>query len=259
MPTPHLVVTRPAPQAQAVVTALREMGFEAQALPLIDIQPATDVALVHDAWRSLSRHEWVFFVSPNAVSQFFAAAPTGVAPTLPFNLQVGALGPGTAQALADLGVPPSRVTQPPLNADQIDSEALWGQLAHQPWGGQRVLIIRGDGGRDWLADQLKRQGAQVEFVQAYRRSLPQWTPPQQALLHQVLSQPANHLWLFSSSQSIQHLLELCPDSTAVWPQSNALATHPRIAERARAAGFGRVLQAPPDLHSLSTCIQSSPW
>ena len=235
------------------------MGFEAQALPLIDIQPASDIALVHETWRALSRYDWVFFVSPNAVSQFFAAVPTGMAPTLPFNLQVGALGPGTAQALADLGVPPARVTQPPLDADQIDSEALWGQLAHQPWVGRRVLIIRGDGGRDWLADQLKRQGAQVEFVQAYRRSLPQWSPQQQALLGQVLTQPADHLWLFSSSQSIQHLLELCPDSTAVWPQSNALATHPRIAETARAAGFGRVLLAPPDLPSLSTCIQSLPW
>lgn len=259
MPTPHLVVTRPAFQAEAVVTALRGMGFEAQALPLIDIQPATDVALVHETWRALGRYDWVFFVSPNAVSQFFAAVPPGVAPALPPNLQVGALGPGTAQALADVGVQPSRVTQPPSNADQIDSEALWGQLAHQPWAGRRVIIIRGDGGRDWLADQLKRHGAQVEFLQAYRRSLPQWTPHEQVLLNQALMQPAHHLWLFSSSQSIQHLLELCPDNAAVWSSSNALTTHPRIAESARAAGFGRVLQASPDLSSLSTCIQSSLW
>jgi uroporphyrinogen-III synthase len=235
----------------------------------MEIQPLADPSSVREAWQHLAQFDWVFFVSPNAVQQFFAVDLHPATPKsdriqkrpLPWSpaVQVGALGPGTAQALGEAGVPSSQVTAPPPQAEQVDSEALWAQLSHQAWGGRRVMIVRGDGGRDWLADQLRTAGAEVQFVQAYRRTLPRWSSDQQTFLTQALADPVTHLWLFSSSQSIDHLLQLCPQGQAIWPRSSALATHPRIADRARAAGFGRTLQTAPDLQAMVTCIQSASW
>lgn len=316
MPVPtslRLLVTRPRSQAQSLLDGLRRAGFNAEALPLMDIQPLADPSSVREAWQHLAQFDWVFFVSPNAVQQFFAAGPgasrtwggksenrpqrgdflpdlqadsPAMGPkagekctaavdlqlTMPKSgrlldrplcwspaVQVGALGPGTAQALGEAGIPSSQVTAPPPQAEQVDSEALWAQLAHQAWGGRRVMIVRGDGGRDWLADQLRAGGAEVQFVQAYRRTLPGWNADQQNLLGKALADPVAHLWLFSSSQSIDHLLQLCPRGEAIWPRSRALATHPRIADRARAAGFSGVLQSSSELQGMVTCIQSASW
>lgn len=309
----RLLVTRPSSQAQSLLDGLRRVGFNAEALPLMGVQPLVDPSSVREAWQHLAQFDWVFFVSPNAVQQFFAVQPRACRtwggecenqpqrsqflpdlqahspgmgqkavekrsaavdfqpmtskserlPEWPLQwspaLQVGALGPGTAQALGEAGVPSSQVTAPPPQAEQVDSEALWARLAHRDWSGRRVMIVRGDGGRDWLANQLRAVGAEVQFVQAYRRTLPGWNVDQQSLLVQALADPVDHLWLFSSSQSIDHLLQLCPRGEAVWPRSRALATHPRIADRARAAGFGGVLKSAPDLQAIVACIQSASW
>jgi uroporphyrinogen-III synthase len=254
---PQLLVTRPIGQAPEFLDALRARGWPAEALPLIDISPPPDLAAVHTAWRGLASRDWVFFVSPSAVQQFFAARPAGAA--WPAAVRAGALGPGTLRALAAAGVPAGQVTAPPPLAAQVDSEALWAQLAGQAWAERQVLIVRGDGGRAWLADQLKAQGAQVDFLQAYARQAPAWGAAEQHLLQAALDRPGQHLWLFSSSQAIDHLERLCPEGRALWPRAHALASHPRIAERAHAAGFGRVLLSAPDLEALVACIQSAAW
>lgn len=257
--TPRVLVTRPAAQAGAVRDALRAQGLQAEALPLIDICALPDPTPVHAAWRGLAGRDWAFFVSPNAVQQFFAARPAGLESGWPA-VHVGAVGPGTVQALRDAGVPAAQLTAPAADAAQIDSEALWARLAGQPWAGRRVLIVRGDGGRAWLAEQLAAAGAQVDFVQAYARHVPSCAAPEQRqLLEAALADPGGHLWLFSSAQAIDHLQQLCPDAQAVWPRSHALATHPRIAQRARSAGFGTVLAVAPDLKAVVACIQSAAW
>ena len=71
----RVIVTRPAAQAQAWVRDLCERGLDAVALPLIAIGAAADPVVVQAAWETLSQHNLVAFVSPNAVEQFFSAAP----------------------------------------------------------------------------------------------------------------------------------------------------------------------------------------
>jgi uroporphyrinogen-III synthase len=117
-----------------------------------------------------------------------------------------------------------------------------------------VLLVRGDGGRDWLADTLRRHGARLAFVAAYRRTAPHLDAAEQALLADAIARPGEHLWIFSSSEAIDHLLRACDGQR--WAASRALATHPRIAERARSAGFGEVLETRPTLDAVVACIQS---
>jgi len=163
-------------------------------------------------------------------------------------------GPGTSAALQRLGVPASAIVQPAPDAPQFDSEALWQAIAHRPWAGARVLIVRGTSGRDWFAARLGEHGASVHWVAAYRRSAPRLDAASSAVLAAALADPGRHLWFFSSSEAIDHLAALSPETC--WAEAGALATHPRIAERARRMGFGRVTEARPSLAAVAACIQS---
>jgi uroporphyrinogen-III synthase len=94
----------------------------------------------------------------------------------------------------------------------------------------------------------------VSFVTAYRRVPPDPDAFERALLQQATRQPGRHLWFFSSSEAIDQLAALAPAAT--WGAARALATHPRIAERARRAGFGAVSECRPMLAAVVACIQS---
>jgi uroporphyrinogen-III synthase len=121
-----------------------------------------------------------------------------------------------------------------------------------------VLIVRGDGGREWLAETLRGAGAQVEALAAYRRVAPQPDEAQRAVLDAALAQPRAHLWLFSSSEAIDRLDALAgARGPAAWREARAIATHPRIAARARALGIGRVHEAAPGMADVIACIQSA--
>lgn len=254
-----LIVTRPPAQAAAWVRELRALGHAAQALPLIEIAPAAEPQPVHAAWQHLPERALVMFVSANAVQQFFAMAPApqclqrllpvsstdpsgqrGAA--WPAGVRAASTGPGTSAALRAAGVPSSAIVGPAADAARFDSEALWAQLADEDWAGRRVLVVRGEEGRDWLAETLRARGATVDFVAAYRRLAPQPDAAGQALLRDALALPAEHLWLFSSSEAVTQLQALAPQ--ADWSRSRAVASHPRIAEAAKGAGFGQVELVP---------------
>lgn len=261
----RVLVTRPRAQAHEWVERLAARGIEACALPLIAIEPPADMQAVQAAWRSLGSRRLVVFVSPNAAQQFFARRPPEC--DWPGGLRAAAPGPGSSAALREAGVPASAIVEPPLAAGRFDSEALWAVLQKQgPWQGDSVLIVRGsiDGepqgsGREWLAQSLIAAGATVEFVAAYRRGAPRLDAAEQAAWSQAMAAPGKHLWLFSSSEAIEQLERLAGRhvSDAPWSAAQALATHPRIAERARAAGFARVLQTAPTLAAIVAAIEAA--
>ena len=251
-----MLVTRPAAQADEWVQALRAQAVDAVALPLIGIAAADDAAPVLKAWCGLDAWRLIVFVSPNAAEQFFAQRPAaGPATAWPPALRAGSPGPGTTRVLVALGVPAAQIVAPADDAAQFDSESLWAQLQRFDWRGARVLVVRGDGGREWLAETLRAAGAQVELLAAYRREPPQFDAAARATLDAAVAQPAAHAWLFSSSQAIDHLLDAVPPAVD-WTRATAIATHPRIAERARRAGFGRVVAAQASLAGVVACLQS---
>ena len=250
-PPVRVIVTRPQPQAAQWVAQLAALGQPAAALPLLGIADAPDAAAVSAAWQQLPACALAMFVSPSAVERFAAHRPVGRA--WPEGVLAGSTGPGTHAALLAAGVPAAAIVTPPVGAGRFDSEALWAELAgRRDWSGTQALIVRGEGGRDWLATTLVQQGAQVHFVEAYRRTAPVLDAQGQALLAAALSAPAAHAWLFSSSEAARHLPDLARG--ADWSSAWALATHERIADAARGLGFGLVERVDPSPAAVSAHI-----
>lgn len=249
---PRVIVTRPAAQAELWVQRLLARGIDAVAVPLIEIGAAPDAEAVRTAWAGLASLRLVVFVSANAVRQFFAARPAQA--EWPLTLLSGAPGPGTTEALHSEGVAAATIVEPAADAPQLDSEALWERLSAHEWRGARVLVVRGDGGREWLAERLAAAGAEVDTVAAYVRRVPKLAAEVQRCVDAAFADPARHVWLFSSSEAIINLERL--GGALRVGASRAMATHPRIAARARQAGFAAVSEVAPGLDAVAACIQS---
>ena len=192
----RVIVTRPRREAKRWVVGLAAAGYEAIALPLIEVAPPADPAPLQQSWQGLGDYAAVMFVSANAADYFFASKPAPGPVSIDVfaaKTRAWATGPGTVAALRRAGLAAARIDAPPGDSGQFDSEALWQVVAGQLQPGQRVLIVRGDDdgvasgdpggaspgrGRDWLATTLVAAGAHAEFVVAYQRQLPHWLPPQ---------------------------------------------------------------------------------
>jgi len=250
----RVLVTRPQPQADEWVARLAALGIDAVALPLLGIADGPDPQAVRQAWAALPAFGLAMFVSPSAVERFFAHRPGGQ--DWPRGTLAAGTGPGTAAALRTEAVPAPCVVCPAEGSARFDSEALWELLRGlRDWRGQRVLIVRGVGGRDWLADTLGGQGAAVEFVAAYRRLAPTLDSSGRQHLSEALARPHRHRWLFSSSEAVRHLPALAP--RADWSSGHALATHPRIAQAAREIGFGSVETVSPTAEAVASAVRAS--
>lgn len=261
----RVIVTRPEPEAAKWVEALSQAGLVAHALPLIEMAPASDAGPVQDAWARLGDFDAVMFVSGNAVSYFFALKPAGASV---FNAQAAVKtrafvpGPGTHAALLRVAADPLWIDAPGRDAPQFDSEALWRVVAPRVGTGFRLLIVRGAGsagdegstgaGRDWFAEQVKATGGMVEFVVAYQRRAPRWDSAQRSLAQQAAVDGS--VWLFTSSEAIGNLAQTLPLQD--WSLARAVATHPRIAQAARRAGFSVVCESRPASAALVASIES---
>ncbi len=239
---PVVVVTRPRAQAPMLVAALERHGLRTHQFPLLDIAPTPNLDDLRAALGDPSRYALVVFVSPNAVQQAFAAMPEGF--HWPQEVPVAVVGPASAQALAQHGVAPPahRVIKPDMHADDArqDSEALYARLDVPSLSGREVLIVRGNGGREWLADQLREAGASVRTVEAYRRSVPVPDAAAWLALRAVLS--ARHAWTLTSSEAVRNLDELAranlsPADLDTLHGAPCFASHARIVEQAKSLGF----------------------
>ena len=255
----ELLITRPADQAKDWVTRLAQRGLVARSAPLMTINALSDPRPLRAAWQAIADYRLMVFVSPTAVDQFFTCKPSTLG-TLqhpwPKELLLASPGPGTTARLLEHGVPLNLIVEPAADSTQFDSEALWQRLGLFEWTGASVMMVSGDGGRGWLAHQLKNRGARVDTVVAYRRGAPHWTAQLQSLAQDALSRPERYLWMFSSSEAIGHLIARYP--APCWSKSLALTTHPRISESANQAGFGRVYLSRPTMDAIIACIQSAP-
>ncbi|MGZ5787710.1 MAG: uroporphyrinogen-III synthase [Ramlibacter sp.] len=252
----RVVVTRPESEARRWIDDLGRRGFDVLALPLIAIAPAADTEPLRLAWRELAGFRAAMFVSGNAVQQFFLQRPAGA--QWPAGTRAWAPGLGTRAALLEAGVPAALIDTPPAESAQFDSETLWQAVAMQVVPGDRVLIVRGGDaqsaskGRDWLGEQLAAAGALVETVAAYLRLPPSLDAPLSAQAREAASDGS--VWLFSSSQAIVFLGQALPGQD--WSAARAVATHPRIAQAARALGFGVVCESRPSLDAIVAALES---
>ena len=231
-----VIITRPLAQAAELAERVRAMGRTAIIFPLLEIHPLTDTAALRAALARLHEFALVAFVSPNAIDATFAQLDYW-----PLQTPLAVMGEGSRRALARHGVTSDRFNiSSPQDTVRTDSETLLQQLDLSQLRGRRVLILRGESGREWLADALRNAGIEVEQVAAYRRTAPAMTEARRQQLRQLLQQPND--WLISSSEALRILLDAAAQvdpeqSVAKLQHQNWFAPHPRIADVARAAGL----------------------
>jgi uroporphyrinogen-III synthase len=160
----RVLVTRPAHQALALSCMIEARGGIAIRFPTIEIAPPSDPQALKNAVARLELFDLAIFVSPNAVTYAFA---TMDADGLPSGLRVACVGAGSARALAEHGVIDAMVPA------RSDSEGLLELPSLRNVQGKRVAIFRGEGGRELLSEQLRSRGADVTYIECYRRVRPQ--------------------------------------------------------------------------------------
>lgn len=161
-----VLVTRPAHQAAELCALIDKAGGSSLSFPALQISPSESP---HEATSLLHRHADLFiFISPNAVSHAIYLLGED---SLPGAARLAAVGSATAQALLEAGY---RVDLQP--AERFDSEGLLALPELARLQGQRVVIVRGEGGRALLGDALKARGAELVYAEVYRRGLPEIDP-----------------------------------------------------------------------------------
>ncbi len=250
--SPCLVLTRAsepdasarASEAGGLAAQLRIRGVQVREFALLHLLAASDPARAAEVLRRLPSYALAVVVSPAAARATAALLrepwPTGCA--------LAAVGAASRdamqQALRGRGQDPQALHWISAEQPAADSESLWRELQawRATWHGVRVLVLRGDGGREWLSDILRAHGAEVQALEVYRRAPPAPDAQRLQCLRELL-QPGT-AWQIAADSALRNLCQLLrsaglPPRQALASQ-RALVHHPRLAQAARAAGFGRV-------------------
>lgn len=230
-----IVVTRPEAQAAGLCEAIVARGGTALRFPVLGIAPPLDDTGLADATARLEQFDLAFFVSPNAVEH--ALGYILARRSWPTRVVIATVGGGSERALHRMGFP--RVVAPQSG---FDSEAVLAlpEFAAEVVAGRRVVVFRGDGGRELLGEELARRGAVVEYVTAYRRFRPQ--ADTEGLLAAARAGRLDALVL-TSSEGVRNLVDMLgADILAVLCDVPVYAPHPRIAALALEAGFRSVVE-----------------
>jgi uroporphyrinogen-III synthase len=232
----HIVVTRPAGQAAHLAEALVAHGAHPVLYPVLAIGEVADTTPILDAAIRLDQYDWAVFVSPNAVDK--ALAVILAHRQWPAAVRAATVGHSSEQALARRGIRDVVAPQ-----ERFDSEALLALPAFADVAGKRVVIFRGDGGRDLFGDTLKARGAQVDYVTCYRRAKPASDP---APLLKLWQEGRLDAMTVTSSEGLRNLYEMVGKLGQGWlKRTPTFAPHARIAEQARALGLHAVIETGP--------------
>lgn len=246
-----IVVTRPRAQASRLAGLIAEQGGEPVIFPLLEISPADDTAPLRSAIARLESCALAIFISPNAVA--FSLPAILSSRVWPQGLQAAAIGQSTVASLASYGI---GSTLAPV--ERFDSEALLElpQLQGASVAGKRVMIFRGSGGRELLADTLRERGADVEYVSCYQRSGPDDAVPLEALWR---SRQLDALTV-SSSEGLRNLVSLLDARTRKdLRRTPVFVPHQRIAELARALDLERVILTGPADAGIIAALCAHDW
>ena len=196
----RVLVTRPADQAGPLCRMITAAGGKALRLPTLDIRDPDprDLDRLNAAIDALDTYDLAVFISVNAVTRGMALIRARR--SWPAAVKIAAVGASSARALARFGLGVDLVP-----THEFNSEALLALEELQDMRGKRVVILRGNGGRDVLRDALIRRGAVVDYVEVYRRACPATEPG--ALAH--FWQPgAVDLITITSNESLQNLYDM---------------------------------------------------
>jgi uroporphyrinogen-III synthase len=227
-----VVVTRPATQAARFAAMVAADGATPLMLPTIEIE-AVELDAAARAALTPDRFDWTIYTSANAVESSLRQLPR------PARARIAAVGRGTARALAAHGLSVEAV--PTTTAD---SEGLLALDCFAALHGQRVLILKGHGGRPLLREELARRGAEVVTGDVYRRR-PATAEPSALQALRAACTAGTAVITATSAEVLAGLLQLAPDDAN--PQlrdAELLVPGPRVAAAARELGWrGRIIAA----------------
>jgi uroporphyrinogen-III synthase len=220
-----ILVTRPARQAAPLAQKLALLGAAPVVFPAIVILPPVDRGPLDAALACLPSYDYAAFVSANAVE--YAVPQTTPWPP---SLVAFAPGPGTAEALLAAGIGVVRVPRTTLDSEGLLALPELGDVC-----GLRIVVFRGEGGRDLLVDGLRRRGARVDEIACYRRARP--SSDARGVVEALRDGRVDAVTV-TSSEGVDNLWSVLGDEgRRLWKQRPTFAPHPRIAERARALGL----------------------
>lgn len=242
----HIVVTRPREQARRLSQLIDAEGGHVHLFPLIEIVPLQDYSVFENTIARLEDYDWAIFISSNAVENGMPRLKAR-RNSIPDRLRFAAIGPVTAAVLKQHGV--KQVLTP---HDRFDSEALLSLPEMQEVAGKRILIVRGVGGREVLADTLRKRGAEVTFAECYRRINPQHDAD---MLHTLWQNGQLHAIVVTSSEAMRHLLDLAGTAGPDWLRKTPICVnHARIGELGRQHGLMTSLAEAPGDEAMLDCL-----
>lgn len=230
----RIVTTRPDAQAAGLAAELGGLGATVENFPVIAILSA-DPAPLRQV--DLAAYDLAFFVSPNAVEHALAIRPRG---DWPASLRVATVGPASARLLRACGW--GEVIVPEVG---FDSEAVLALADFAPAAvaGRRVLLLRGEGGRELLAEVLRERGARVDACCVYRRAAAALDP---AALVARFGRGELTALVFSASEGLHFFLAICGEAgLAMLRALPCFAPHSRILAALLAAGAADARLTPP--------------
>jgi len=228
-----VLITRPSGQSGHLAELIEASGGEPILFPAISIEPLPALATAA-ALDDLQQFGLLIFVSPNAVR---VAMPHILRHGgLSAHASVAAVGPGTAAELKKSG------TRNIISPQQgFDSEALIRELSSLPLAGSRVLVIRGEGGRELLGETLRSRGAKVDYLECYRRVRP---GREMGELLPLWRSGDLKACIATSSTIVTNLFEMAGDARCPWLLGTPFfVPHPRVAATAFSRGVERVFVA----------------
>ena len=241
-----VLVTRPAGQAAELSRLIGEAGGRAILFPVIEIVDVDDLQPLLELIGRLEQFDLAVFISPSAVDR--AMNLIAARGALPPGLQVAAVGQGSARELKRFGV--GGVLAP---RGRFDSEALLALPELADMAGKRVVIFRGEGGRELLGDTLRARGAEVAYAECYRRGRP---PADAAALLRDWARGGVDAVTVTSGEGLRNLFDMLGKLGQQWLRKTPLfAPHPRIAEAARELGIATVVATGPGDEGLFAALR----
>ncbi len=226
----RIVVTRGAHQAEELAAPLRDLGAEVILLPAISVQPPTDPGPLTQAAANCNQYDWVLFTSANAVEAFAAARP----PDTTCNARIAAVGSGTAAHCQAHGF------EVQLTPKRYVAESLVEAFQQFDLHDNRILIPSGNLAPDLVPFELRKLGALVNVVEAYRNELP---PGLKAATDSVLREPYPDWILFASPSAVDNLTTVTDTLTL---------------NRMRIASIGPVTTEAASQHGLVVTVEAAP-
>ena len=196
----RILITRPEHQAAHLCELVSKAGGENILFPTIEIRPVLDSEKLSNCFKHINKYDFVIFVSRNAVKMVFDHYIRQS--ELPEHIQWLAIGAGTAAALADMNM-----TNVLHAGVQADSESLLQlpELQSEFVQHRKILVVRGVGGRELLADTLKTRGASVDYAEVYARCLPEYEVQER---HEIWQQLKPEAVIVSSNEGLNNLIKL---------------------------------------------------